>query len=93
MVLNLLPVSLKTILNNATGKADLDSWEIMVSRKLDQTHYFRGVLANPKAWTLHPKDRSPEFIEALPRIIQRIEAGDYPAEQAGHYDLILKLWI
>ncbi len=93
MVLNLLPGSLKTILNNATGKADLDSWEIMVSRKLDQTHYFRGVLANPKAWTLHPKDRSPEFIEALPRIIQRIEAGDYPAEQAGHYDLILKLWI
>lgn len=92
-VLNLLPVNIKTLFNNWTGKGDLDSWEIMVSRKLEQTHYFRGVLANPNAWTLHPKDRSPEFIEALPRIIQRIEAGDYPAKQAGHYDLILKLWI
>ncbi|MGD2179557.1 hypothetical protein [Lusitaniella coriacea] len=90
--LNSLPVSVKTFLNNRTGKGDLDSWEIMVSQKLEQTHYFRGVLTNPKSWTLHPKDRSPKFIKALPNIIKRIEAGDYPTEQAGHYDLISELW-
>lgn len=90
--LNRLPDTLKTFLNNWTGKNDLDSWEIMVSQKLERTDYYRGVLANPEAWTLHPKDRSPEFIKALPEIIQRIERGNYPPEQAGHYDLISKLW-
>ncbi|NES82348.1 MAG: hypothetical protein F6K10_13610 [Moorea sp. SIO2B7] len=87
-----LPLKLQTTLNYIAGKGKLDSWEIMVSQKLEQTDYFRGVLANTKAWTLHPKDRSPEFIQALPSIIERIEAGDYPPEQAGYYDLISELW-
>ena len=91
--LNRLPVPLQTLYSNLTGKGKLESWEIMVSRKVEETDYVRGTLANPKAWTLHPKDRSPAFIEALPRIIKRIEAGDYPSQQAGHYDLISELWI
>ena len=44
------------------------------------------------AWTIDPKDRSAEFIGALPNIIEKIEAGYYPLEQAGHYDLISKYW-
>lgn len=87
-----LPNNLKTTINHLTGKGKLESWEIMVSRKLEKTDYFRANLTNPKAWTLHPKDRSPKFIEALPQIIARIERGDYPAEQAGDYDLISELW-
>jgi hypothetical protein len=83
---------LKAFYSNLTGKGAFDSWEIMVSRKLEQSHYFRGALSNPKAWTLHPKDRSIEFIQALPQIIARIEVGDFPPEQAGHYDLISELW-
>ncbi len=90
--LNQLSVPLKNILNQITGKGKLDSWEIMVSKKLEQTKYFRGTLMNAKAWTLHPKDRSPAFIKALPEIIEKIEAGDYPSEQAGNYDLISDLW-
>jgi hypothetical protein len=90
--LDRLPVSLKTGLNYLTGKGELDSWEIMVSTKLEQTDYVRAVLTNPQAWTLHPKDRSSEFIAALPRIIKEIEAGEYPAEQAGYYDLKADLW-
>jgi hypothetical protein len=90
--LDRLPVVLKTIYSNATGKGSLNSWEIMVSKKLEKTDYFRGSLTNPKAWTLHPIDRSPQFIQALPNIIQKIEAGSYPPEQAGHYDLISNLW-
>lgn len=91
--LNQLPINLKTGLNYFTGKGGLDSWEIMVSTKLEQTDYVRAVLTSPQAWTLHPKDRSAEFIAALPRIIKQIEAGYYPAEQAGHYDLISNLWL
>lgn len=91
--LDRLPVNLKTGLNYLTGKGKLDSWEIMVSEKLERTDFVRAVLTNPQAWTLHPKDRSPEFITALPRIIEQIEAGSYPAEQAGYYDLKTELWI
>nr|WP_199313858.1 hypothetical protein [Leptolyngbya sp. FACHB-671] len=55
--------------------------------------YIRAVLGSPKAWTLHPIDRQPKFIKALPDIIQKIESGWYPSEQGGHYDLILKSWL
>ncbi|TAF07649.1 MAG: hypothetical protein EAZ77_09080 [Nostocales cyanobacterium] len=92
-ILNHLPTNMKTILNNITGKGDLDSWEIMVSNQLEATQYIRAVIDSPKAWTLHPIDRSSEFIEALPKIIEKIEAGFYPPEQAGHYDLQLKYWL
>jgi hypothetical protein len=64
----------------------------MISKKLERTDYFRATLANSKAWTLHPIDRSPQFIQALPDIIDKVEAGIYPPQQAGHYDLISKLW-
>ena len=90
--MNQLSVPLKNVLNQITGKGKLDSWEIMVSKKLEQTQYFRGTLMNPNAWTLHPKDRSPAFIKALPKIIKNIEAGEYPSQQAGYYDLISDLW-
>jgi hypothetical protein len=90
--LNRLPIGPKTLYSILTKKGSLDSWEIMVSRKLEQSHYFRGALTDPRAWTLHPKDRSPAFIQALPQIIKRIEAGDFPSEQAGYYDLIPNQW-
>ncbi|WP_277882143.1 hypothetical protein [Oculatella sp. FACHB-28] len=41
----------------------------MVSRRLEETEYVRAVLGSPKAWTLHPIDRKPKFIKALPDII------------------------
>ncbi|HBB32108.1 MAG TPA: hypothetical protein DDZ80_18690 [Cyanobacteria bacterium UBA8803] len=92
-ILNGLPNSVKTALNYWTGKGMLDSWEIMVSQRLEETDYIRGVLDSPKAWTVHPKDRGPEFIDALPKIIEKVEAGWYPPEQAGYYDLMLKCWL
>lgn len=90
--MNSLPTKLQTALSNLTGKGKLDSWEIMVTLGLEQTDYFRANLTNPAAWTLHPKDRSPAFLAALPNIIARIEAGDFPAQQAGEYDLIPEAW-
>ena len=32
------------------------------------------------------------FEDALPEIIQRIERGEFPEQQAGHYNLKLELW-
>ncbi|MEQ9368046.1 MAG: hypothetical protein RIG63_03300 [Coleofasciculus chthonoplastes F3-SA18-01] len=92
-VLNGLPNSLKTKLNYLTGKGKLDSWEIMVSNRLEETAYVRAVLDSPQAWTIHPKNREPEFIAALPQLIEKIEQGWYPPEQAGYYDLIFEHWL
>jgi hypothetical protein len=92
-VLNGLPNSLKTKLNYLTGKGKLDSWEIMVSNRLEETAYVRAVLDSPQAWTIHPKNREPEFIAALPKLIEKIEQGWYPPEQAGYYDLIFEHWL
>ena len=75
-----------------TGSGKLDSWEVMVSNKLEKTSFVRATIASPKAWTLHPLKRSPDFIQALPKIIEKIEEGWYPPEQAGHYDLKWELW-
>jgi hypothetical protein len=90
--LDSFPGGLKALGNVFTGKGKLDSWELMVSKQLENTDYYRATLTNPKAWTLHPVDRSPAFREAWPTIIQKIEAGIYPPDQAGYYDLIPELW-
>ena len=92
-ILNRLPTSVKTSLNCLTGKGLLDSWELMVSKRLEETSYIRAALESPQAWTIHPKERGPEFIEALPKIIEKIEMGWYPTGQSGHYDLIFKDWL
>lgn len=88
-----LPTNLKTWFNYFAHKGKLHSWEVLVTKKLEQTPYYRGMLSNSHAWTLHPNIRSQEFFEALPSIIERIEKGDYPEKQAGYYDLDLPLWI
>lgn len=88
-----LPANFQTFLNYWTRKGKLHSWEVLVSTQLEQTDYYRGMLANPQAWTLHPNSRTPEFFQALPKIIERIEKGDYPEEQGGYYDLNLELWL
>ncbi len=85
-------MSWKAFLNCVTGKGSIRPWEIMVSQKLQNSPYLRAVLKNTQAWTLHPKDRSSNFIKALPNIIQKIESGSYPKSQAGYYDLISELW-
>jgi len=41
----------------------------------------------PGMWSLHPPYRSSEFFSELPRLIERIEAGDVPDAQRGDYEL------
>jgi len=76
-----------------TGQSALWNWEIMVSEALKTSPLIRADLKNPNCWTLHTPDHGPEFVKNLPEIIQKVEAGWFPASQAGDYDMILKDWI
>ncbi|HAC64892.1 MAG TPA: hypothetical protein DCF68_15515 [Cyanothece sp. UBA12306] len=70
----------------------IESFEPMTSEKLSNSDFVRADLTSAQAWTIHPPKHGPKFIEALPQLIQLIEKGEYPLEQAGHYDLILETW-
>ena len=43
--------------------------------------------APPGMWSVHPPYRSDEFYSQLPRLIERIEAGEIPDAQRGDYEL------
>jgi hypothetical protein len=43
--------------------------------------------AAPGMWSVHPPYRSEQFYLELPRLIERIEAGDVPDAQRGDYEL------
>jgi hypothetical protein len=44
--------------------------------------------SEPGMWTVHPLLKPPEFLRDLPEIIARVEAGEVPSEQLGHYDIV-----
>ena len=80
------------MLSFLNGKSAACNWEQMVDAALRQSPFCRAHLESPKAWSLHIPDHSPRFVEMLPSLISHVEAGLYPEEQAGHYDLNLDLW-
>jgi hypothetical protein len=86
-----LPVA-DLLRNYLTARSTMPEWEIMVGYRLQETPFVRADLSSTRAWTLHPDDRGERFEAALPDLIARIEAGHYPAEQGGYYDLLLDLW-
>jgi hypothetical protein len=71
----------------------MELWERMISTRIANTEFVRANLADPRAWTLHALDHGPEFVAKLPSIIEKVERGVFPPEQAGYYDLELSLWI
>lgn len=88
-----LPSAIQTVVNYIIGQGSLGSWEKMFSSCLAETSYVRANLDSTQAWTLHPKDRGETFIQALPKVIEKVEAGWYPPEQAGYYDMHLSHWV
>ena len=81
----------KMLMKFGVGNALLP-WESSMSAALSRSKYFRLHLCDKDAWTLHCPDHGPEWVTALPSLIARIETGDFPAEQAGTYDLHLPYW-
>ncbi len=89
-----LPHLLQTIIDPFTAEKELDRWENMVSNRLRETPYFRIDLDTCSAWAVHSSyTHDKVFVENLPRIIEKIESGWYPPEQAGHYNLLFESWL
>jgi hypothetical protein len=69
----------------------LISWEQMVGSAMN--FYCRADMKNPRAWTLHPVKHNAKWLAVLPSIIQEVEQGRYPDEQAGEYNIRLGSWL
>jgi hypothetical protein len=78
--------------NYLTKRNTMPEWEVMVGYRLPEAGLLRADLSTRDAWTLHPNDRGDQFDAALPSLIARIEAGDFPPDQGGYYDLRLDRW-
>jgi hypothetical protein len=83
----------RKLLGQFTGRNSLCSWEYMVTQNMRERGMFRVDLANRDSWTLHTPDHGERFLRSLPEIIDKVESGWFPPEQAGHYDLLLDRWL
>lgn len=73
------------------GESTLPTWERMMERAFRARGLWRADLLGP-AWSLHPHARGEAFERLLPRILEDIEAGRFPPEQAGHHNLRFDAW-
>lgn len=75
-----------------SGKSSVWNWEYCISQALKNSDFERVHLNSPRSWSLHCPDHGAEFQRQLPKLLPQIEAGKFPEEQAGKYDLDLALW-
>ena len=74
------------------GNGKMLCWEAMVERAIEKSGMWRADLITDKAWSLHPGDRSEEFFQLLPQIIESVNLNEFPEKQRGHFDLRLNDW-
>jgi len=74
------------------GNGKMLCWETMVEHALEKSDLWRADLMTDQAWSLHPGDRSAEFYQLLPQIIDSVNLNEFPEEQRGHFDLRLSDW-
>ena len=74
------------------GNGKMLCWEAMVERAIEKSGMWRADLMTDKAWSLHPGDRSEQFYQLLPQIIDSVNRNEFPEEQRGHFDLRLSNW-
>lgn len=75
-----------------TGGNYVCTWEKSVSSTLSLSRFCRVHLRTENAWLMHCLDRSSDWLNLLPSIIEKVEEGSYPPSQAGYFDLILSMW-
>lgn len=78
-----------TLRARAEGHEPYELPEGMLSREMQEHGLLRidFLGSAPGLWSLHPAMRSDLFYRELPRLVERVEAGDMPAEQLGDYDV------
>lgn len=81
------------LLSNLTGKGKLERWEVLVTDRFKSSPYDRADMLTSPAWTLHCKSHADDWIKMLPKMIEKVESGWYPPEQAGYYDMNLDAWL
>jgi len=74
------------------GTGKMLCWETMVEYALEKSDLWRADLMKDQSWSLHPGDRSAEFYQLLPQIIDSVNRNEFPEEQRGHFDLRLSDW-
>ena len=74
------------------GNGKMLCWEAMVEHALEESDMWRADLMTDQAWSLHPGDRSEEFYQLLPQVIDSVNRNEFPEEQRGHFDLRLSDW-
>ena len=75
------------------GNGKMLCWETMVENALEKSHMWRADLMTDEAWSLHPGERTNEFYNLLPKIIECVNNNEFPEEQRGHFDLRLNNWV
>jgi hypothetical protein len=74
------------------GNGKMLCWETMVENALVNSDMWRADLMTEQSWSLHPGERSEEFYQLLPQIIDSVSRNEFPVEQRGHFDLKLNEW-
>ena len=74
------------------GNGKVLCWESIVEHAMGDSSFGRAYLMTSKAWSIHPRERSEKFKRLIPQIINKVNLGEYPEGQAGHFDLILDCW-
>ena len=71
------------------GNPPYENWEEVITEQMRRSGRVRidFLGEEPGMWSLHPLWRSEAFFEALPGLIERVEAGDMPEEQLGDYEV------
>lgn len=72
-----------------TGNPLADLAENGLADAMRREHMYRVDFlgAGPGMWSLHPPMRGAEFYARLPALIDRVESGDVPDAQRGHYNI------
>jgi len=74
------------------GRGYPKSPEGLLYRRMAAAGLARLTLRSKETWLLHPTSKDARFLAALPRILDRVRAGDFPARQRGEQDLRLETW-
>ena len=74
------------------GNGKMLCWEAIVEHALTKSNMWRADLMTEKAWSIHPGDRSEDFYQHLPQIIDSVSKNEFPEAQRGHFDLRLSDW-
>lgn len=84
--------ALETIMRKYLNRSYPPSPEVMISRRLLNANCWRLDLKTEQAWLLHPAEKPIEYLKLLPQIQKAISFGQFPVQQAGYENILLKDW-